>query len=167
MASEKQTKYDVDGYDIITSALIELLNQYPGIESGQKIEFSTLEETGGQAMFPVSGAIVENEHEDITGHVKQKCLYPFYVIYRASGLSSSRKIKVKEWLDNLGKWLEKQTIIVNGEEYVLEEYPSLTGGRKFLSITRQTPAYLDNFNEDKSEDWAVYISAKYQNEFNR
>ncbi len=33
--SKKTVKYDVDGYDIVTNALKDLLNQYPGLETGE------------------------------------------------------------------------------------------------------------------------------------
>lgn len=167
MAEQKQVKYDIDGYDAVTSALRELLNQYPGLSVGDEIAFSTLEEESGKAMFPISGAVVETEKTTITGKVTKVCLYPFYVIYRASGLNEKRKEKVKEWLDTLGKWLEQQTVIIDGEEYRLEEYPPLTGGRKFLSVERQTPSYLDTVNENQSENWAIYISARYQYEYQK
>ena len=167
MANEKIVKYDVDGYDAVTSALRELLNQYPGLDNGEEITFSVLEETSGIGMFPVSGAVVETERRSITGKVTKVCLYPFYVIYRASGLNENRKAKLKEWLDTLGKWLEQQKVVINREEYALSELPPLTEERKFLSIERQTPAYLDNTNEDKTEDWAIYISARYQYEYQK
>lgn len=168
MAEEqKQVRYDIDGYDIVTTALRELINQYPGLSSGDEITFSVLGEDSGKAMFPVSGAIIETEKESITGHVNQVCLYPFYVIYRAGGLSENRKAAVKEWLDTLGKWLEMQPVTINGENCTLSEYPPLTGNREFLSIDRQTPAYLDSVNDNKSENWAIYISARYRNEFDR
>ena len=61
MTEQKQIKYDVDGYEAVTSALRELLNQYPGLERGEEIAFSVLEETSGIGMFPVSGAVVETE----------------------------------------------------------------------------------------------------------
>ena len=167
MAEEKTVKYDIDGYEAVTSALRELLNQYPGLSVGDEIAFSTLEEESGKAMFPISGAVVETEKTTITGKVTKVCLYPFYVIYRASGLNEKRKEKVKEWLDTLGKWLEQQTVIIDGEERRLEEYPPLTGGRKFLSVERQTPSYLDTVNENQSENWAIYISARYQYEYQK
>lgn len=167
MAEQKQVKYDIDGYEAVTSALRELLNQYPGLSEDDKIAFATLGENSGKAMFPISGAVVETEKTTITGKVTKICLYPFYVIYRASGLNEKRKEKVKEWLDTLGKWLEQQKITINGEEYLLSKLPPLTNDRKFLSIERQTPAYLDNANEDKTEDWAVYISARYQYEYQK
>ena len=165
--AEKQVKYDVDGYEAVTSALRELLNQYPGLERGEEITFSVLEETSGIGMFPVSGAVVETEKRSVTGKVTEVCLYPFYIIYRASGLNENRKARVKEWLDTLGKWLEQKKVLIDGEEYTLSELPPLTDGRKFLSISRQTPAYLDNTNEDKTEDWAIYISARYQYEYRK
>lgn len=166
MTEQKQVKYDVDGYDAVTSALRELLNQYPALDD-EEITFSVLEETSGIGMFPVSGAVVETEKRSVTGKVTEVCLYPFYIIYRASGLNENRKARVKEWLDTLGKWLEQKKVLIDGEEYTLSELPPLTEGRKFLSIERQTPAYLENTNEDKTEDWAVYISARYQYEYQK
>lgn len=167
MAEQKQVKYDIDGYEAVTSALRELLNQYPGLSEDDKIAFATLGENSGKAMFPISGAVVETEKTTITGKVTKICLYPFYVIYRASGLNESRKAKVKEWLDTLGKWLEKQQVVINGEETRLTEYPPLTGGRFFLSIERQSPSYLDTINDNQSENWAIYISARYQYEYHK
>lgn len=168
MAEDKKVvKYDIDGFDVVTTALRELLDQYPGLSDGDEITFSMLDDDSGKAMFPVNGSVIESEKESITGHVTQVCLYPFYIIYRASGLSENRKANVKEWLDNLGKWLEKQEITIKNNKYKLEEYPILTGNRKFLTIDRQTPAYLDSTNDNKSENWAIYISARYQNDFDR
>lgn len=164
MAEQKQVKYDVDGYETVTSALMELLNQYPDLD-GEEIAFSQLGTESGVAMFPVSGAVVETSRTDVTGKTKEVCLYPFYIIKRGSGLNEKRKLRAKEWLDNLGKWLEKKEISIGTETYRLTDYPSLTGDRKLLSVDRQTPSYLDNTNEDKTEDWAISISARYQYEY--
>ena len=164
---EKEIRYDLDGIPVITDALISLLNDYPGLVDANEITFADLDEEGGITIVPISGAVIETEKTDITDHVTQVCLYPFYVIYREKDLSERRKIKTKEWLDNLGMWLERQIVTINNTEYQLEEYPDLTGGRKFLSIERQSPAYLDKNEEDATEDWVIYISARYQNEFNR
>ena len=112
-------------------------------------------------------SVIETERRSVTGKVTEVCLYPFYVIYRASGLNENRKAKVKEWLDTLGKWLEQKKVLIDGKEYQLEEYPPLTDERKFLSISRQTPAYLDTVNENQSENWAIYISARYQYEYQK
>lgn len=167
MAEQKQVKYDIDGYEAVTSALRELLNQYPGLSDGDEIAFATLGEESGKAMFPINGAVVETEKTTITGKVTRVCLYPFYVIYRASGLNENRKAKVKEWLDTFGKWLEQQRVSIDGTDYKLEELPPLTDGRKFLSIERQSTSYLDTVNENQSENWAIYISARYEYEYRK
>ena len=162
---EKEKRYDVDGDGVLSETILELINSYPGL-SGE-VMFSTLEDESGTAMFPVTGAVIETETEDITGHVKQTCLYPFYLVYRASGLSGDRKIAVKEYLDDLGRWLEGQEVETGGTLHKLEEYPKLSGNRRFTEIKRQTPAHLDSAEENNTENWAVYITAKYTNEYDK
>lgn len=169
---DKAVRYDADGpnskgSDNITTTLRQLLNQFPGLLPGESIAFASLAPTSGIAIFPVSGAVIQTDKIDITDHVTQICLYPFYVVYRVNGLNQNRKATVKEWLDTLGKWLERQPVTIDGIQHRLPRYPALIGNRKFTRIFRQTPSYLDNTNEDKTEDWAIYISAQYQNEFDR
>ena len=163
--ADKEVRYDIDGQEVVSTALMDLINEYPGLTQGEYIQYATLGDSKGKAVFPTSGSAIKKEIKDVTGHVEQTCDYPFIVIYRASGLSESRKEKVKEWLDNLGRWLEKQPIIVNGTEYQLEEYPALTRGREFKQIQRVSPSYLDSINEDKAENWAINITATYKNEY--
>ena len=163
--ADKEVRYDIDGQEVVSTALMDLINKYPGLTQGEYIQYATLGDSKGKSVFPTSGSAIKKEIKDVTGHVEQTCDYPFIVIYRASGLSESRKEKVKEWLDNLGRWLEKQPIIVNGKEYKLDEYPALTRGRKFKRIQRVSPSYLDSINEDKAENWAINITATYTNEY--
>lgn len=164
---KKDVVYDVDGYDVITTAIRELVNQYPGLVTGDEVTFSTLSEDSGKALFPVSGAVIETEKTSVTGKVLQVCAYPFYVVYRAAGLSENRKAGVKEWLDNLGRWLEQQTVTINGMAYKLAELPALTDGRKLRRFQRRTPAHLDSIEANNAENWAIYLTAQYQNEFYR
>lgn len=163
----EEVVYDLDGYEVVTRALMELINQYPGLAEGDEISFTGLGESKGKAMLPTGGSVILTETKDITGHITQVCVYPFTVYYRASGLSESRKIIVKEWLDDLGRWLEKQTIKVGGTSYRLTEYPPLTDEREFKDISRTTPAYLSATNDNGSEDWTILLSATYQNEFEK
>ena len=165
---DKQTvRYDVAGYESVTAALRELINQFPGLVDGDEIAFATLDEDGGKAIFPVTGGVIESERKSVTGKVRQICRYPFYVIYRVAGLTENRKASVKEWLDRLGEWLERRPVMIDGERIQLAEYPELTDGRMFLAIERQTPAYLDNTAENKAEDWAISLTARYENNFLR
>lgn len=168
MAEEKILGYDysmpyADGTDNVTTALRELLNSYPELSASDEITFSVLDTDSGKAMFPASSVAILKEIEDVTGHVAQTCIYPFIVLYRTSGLTENRKAAVKEWLDNLGRWIEKQE--VNGNK--LESYPVLSGNREIKKIARTSQSYLYNTNEDKVEDWAISIQAIYTNEFDR
>lgn len=165
--AENEILYDIDGQEVVSTALMELLNSFPGLYPGERIDYATLSESSGIAIFPTSGSAIRQEVADVTGHVEQTCDYPFIAIYRASGLSQRNKENVKEWLDNLGRWLEKQTIVLNGKEHKLSEYPSLTRGRKFEIVKRSSPAFLDSINEDKAENWAINLTATYKHEFDR
>ena len=192
MAEEKQIEYDPDGYDLVTDALRALIAQYPGLDKGDNFGFSAAPSGAGKAIFPTTGAVIQTEMESLTGHVTQMCLYPFTVLFRASGLSQKNRVNAKEWLDTFGRWLEKQTVSINGKFYVLSEYPalmsagaydnmesheifndgyygnySMQGIRKIVNITRQTPAYLNAVNDDKSEDWLISMVLTYRNEFDR
>lgn len=162
--TQKEIKYDLDGFDSITAALRSLVNQYPALPDGDEITFAVLSEDGGKAIIPLSDSVIVTETEDITGHVTQECSYTFAVVYRGAGLSENRKAAVKEWLDDLGRWLERQEILVNDVGYRLEEYPTI-GSRYITKINRISQANLDSVEENKSENWAISINARYINEF--
>lgn len=163
----KPVKYDVDGYDIVTNALRDLLNSFPGLLPGEKIRFSALEEDSGISFYPISGAVIATETTSVTGKVNQVCNYPFYVVYRTAADSQNSKIDIKEFLDNLGKWLEKQPVMIDGQQQKLSAYPELTEGREITEISRQTPAYLDNTSEGNVQDWVISLALKYRNIFYR
>ena len=59
-------KMDLEGYEIVTDAIQSLLDTYPGLEEGDKIVFSNLEETSGIAWYPVSGGAIEKEKKSET-----------------------------------------------------------------------------------------------------
>lgn len=76
MATPK-ISFDLDGSEAVSSVLLTLLNTFPGLGT-RKVLFSTLTETSGIGFFPTSGAAILSDKEDITGHVKQVCLYRTY-----------------------------------------------------------------------------------------
>ena len=132
-------------------AVKDLLNQYPGLETGEVFKFSTLKEDDGIAFYPVSGAVIAQEKKSVTGKVNQLCNYPFYIVYRTSRDSPNMKADIKEFLDSVGKWLERQTVVIDGEK----------------EITRITPSYLDKTYENNVQDWVISMSLKYRNVFIR
>ncbi len=165
----QQKLFDVDGADAVTKVLLALLNTFPGL-GGKTILFSTLSETSGIGFFPTSGAALLSNDEDITGHVKQVCLYPFNVICRIAPRAEAEtlKIRTKEFLDALGKWLELQPIAVDGQPYKLKEYPALDSGNRVIkSISRTNPAHLNAVYDDRVEDWIISATLRYENEFDK
>lgn len=164
---EVKYRQDVDGFGYVTNALMDMMNSYPGLETGERFEFSTVPNEDGMSVIASTGSFILDERESITGHVRQLCAYPFMVVLRASGLSQKRKIASKEWLDTLAKWLTRQEVSINGGSYKLENWPMLTDGRKIMNIERQSPAYLGSINEDKSENWVMELVVQYRNEFDR
>lgn len=166
-ASKKIVRYDVDGYDIVTNAIKDLLNQFPGLYPDTSITFSTLDEDSGISFYPISGAVIAEERKSVTGKVNQLCNYPFTIIYRTAASSANAKVNIKEFLDNLGKWLEKQPVTIDGETHKLDSYPVLTDGRVIEEVERQTPSYLDNTIENNVQDWVINVSLRYRNIFYR
>ena len=91
-------KFDVDGSEIMSKVLMELLNTCPAL-CGRKITFSTLGEDDGLAFFPSVGAAVTSEKESITGHVNQVCAYPFDIVLRCAPKTEAARMRSKELLD--------------------------------------------------------------------
>lgn len=163
-----KTVIDVEGSEAVSSVLLTLLNRFPGLSERQSVLFATLSETSGIGFFPTTGAALLSDVEDITGHVKQVCLYPFSVVYRAAPKTEAQRLRIKEFLDALGKWLERQPVVLNGTEYQLDEYPALSSGNRIIkAISRSSPAYLNAAYQDGGEDWLIALRLTYENEFDR
>lgn len=167
MTEKKETRYDFDGHDSVTDAVDDLLSRYPGLDEDEKIEYSKLEESSGFSWYPIGDPIIENERISITDHVTQKCVFTFGIVYRAHFRTADQKKAATDMLDNIGRWLERQEIILNGEGHRLDGYPQLYGARRIERISRKTRAYLDNIQESGCEDWAIVIVVKYINEYDK
>ena len=160
-----QTVYDVDAEEKISNVLLTLLNTYPGLDTGV-IEFARLSETSGIGFFPSSSPVMLIDNHYITGWVYQRCRYSFDVIYRSAPQSDAQKIRVKEFLDGLGRWLEQQPVSINETSYKLETYPEIeSGARKIRKITRVTPAFMMTANPNGIQDWAISLEMIYQNNY--
>ena len=160
-----EVRYDLDSYDVVSKALWDLVNTYPDLD--EAITFAEIDKEGGTAFIPTSGGVILTETNDVTGHTTQICVYPFTLMTKGGGLSQKNKLNVKEWLDNMGRWLEKQPITINGQTYKLESYPTLTGDREFKRIERTQPSFLSEVAEDNTETWIITMQATYRNEFDR
>lgn len=160
-------KFDVDGSEIVSKVLLELLNKCPAL-CGKKVAFSTLGEDEGLGFFPSVGAAITSETETITGDVHQVCAYPFDVVLRCAPKTEVARIRCKELLDAIGCWLERQPITVNGEMHTMDAYPALTeGNRKIRAISRTSPSHLNAVYQNGVEDWLFSGSLRYENNFCR
>lgn len=164
---EKEYQPDLEGFDYVTDALMETLNSYPGLYPGEEFKFSTTDLDDGLNVAAISGAVITDEIESITGHITQMCAYPFMVILRASGLSNEWKIETKEWMDTLAEWLTRKAVTIGSEVYHMKKWPVLSGDREIRKIIRNTPAYLAEITEDKAESWAMDLTIQYRQEFDR
>lgn len=156
---------DATGYDVLTEAMQDLLNQYPGLD-GEYVSFEGLSENGGIAFSADDGALVYGETVSVTAHVRQICRYPFYLIYRVGANSERVKMTAQTFLDGIGKWLCKESIIIDGTSHKLTRYPKLSEGRIIKKITRNNSYGLEP-NKDSVQDWVLPVTVVYENEFDR
>lgn len=157
---------DIDGNNAVTKILTTLLNSFPGLGNDREIGFSNLtEDASGIAYYPTSGAVLLSNKESVTGKVKQRCAYPFFVVYRAAPKTEKQKTAIKEFLDGLGRWLERQPVMIDGSSYALSEFPAISAGRTIKSINRTNPAHVQGVFENGYEDWVIGLSLIYENIF--
>lgn len=163
MEEVKPIGQDVSGHEILTRAVSDLLNQYPGL-NGREILFDELGAETGIAFSADNGALIISEKRSITDHVYQTCQFPFFLIYRTTATTEFQKLKVQSFFDGIGKWLCKEPAEVNGETIRLKSYPALSEGRKITRITRSNSYGLEP-NEDGVQDWLMPVTVQYTNEF--
>ena len=163
MADNKPIKSDVTGYNVLKKAVLALLNEYPGL-NGQEITFGELSENYGISMESESGALVTVENTDICGNVHQTCQFPFFVVKRGDTTTERQKLLVTEFLDELGAWLCREPVTVDGTECRLTEYPAMTGGRRIIDINRSN-CYGIAPNSNGTQDWVLPVIVSYTHDF--
>ena len=154
---------DVDGFEILTNAVLELLSQFPGL-TGREILFEELGKESGIAFSANNGALVMSERRSITDHVRQNCQYPFFIVYRTASTQEYQKLQVQAFFDAIGKWLCREPAVVNGETVRLKSYPALSDDRKITRITRSNSYGLEP-SSDGVQDWLMPVTVEYTNEF--
>lgn len=153
---------DINGEESVSAMLLALLKTCPLLDD--EPTFASLDDTG-VAMYPLGGSAVVAQRKSITNHVWQRCSYPFAIAARDFGRNEQRKMDAKELLDNVGKWLERQAVTIDGTTYQLTEYPSLTDGRVVETIARQNTASQESVMDDGGAIWTIAISATYIAEY--
>lgn len=163
MEQQKPLGLDGEGFDILKNAVLTLLNQYPGLDE-KSIVFSNLSEDSGISMEPENGTLIYSQKTDIIGNVRQECQFPFYVVYRSGANSEYLKFNISKFLDNLGAWICREPVIIDGEVFQLAEFPKLTGQRKITNVTRFNSYALEP-NQNETQDWVIPITVHYTHEF--
>lgn len=157
---------DASGYDVLTIAVKALLNQFPGLYENETVKFEELGEDSGIAFSADNGALIFSETEDVLGGVRQTCQYPFYIIYRTSSTKERQKMSIQEFLDTFGKWLCRESVVIDGSEERLSNYPTLSQGRKITKVTRDNSYGLEP-QESGVQDWILPVSIEYEYDFER
>ena len=158
---------DATVFDILTQAVRDLLNRFPGLEDGEEILYETLAAGGGIAFSNNAGALVYTDREDRGGNVRQTCRYPFFVVYRAAEAAREAKnLSVQEFLDTLGKWVCGEPVTIHGVSERLTNRPVLTNGRRITRITRDN-LYASDPGTKGIQDWVLPVTVEYTNEFER
>lgn len=155
---------DVAGFEILTNAVADLLNRFPGL-NGKEIRFEELSDDSGIAFSADNGALIMSERRSITDHVYQTCQYPFFVVYRTTSTQQYQKIQVQAFLDALGKWICREPAVIGNKTMRLTWFPALSEGRRITRITRGNSYGLDP-NENGVQDWLMPVTVEYTNEFN-
>ena len=153
---------DATGYEVITEAMKDLLNQFPGLSKDEEVKYEELAADSGIAFSNDAGALVYTEREDVIGGVHQTC--PFFIVYRASSSTKERyKMTIQEFLDAFGKWLCREPAVIDGETYKLAGYPKLAGTRQIKKITRDN-SYGTEPQENGVQDWLLPVTVQYVND---
>lgn len=163
MNEAKPMGLDGEGTEILKEAVLNLLNQFPGLE-GRAITFSGLSADSGISLEPESGTLIYSERKDILGNVTQECQFPFFVIYRTGATSEYLKMNVNEFLDSLGAWICREPVTVNGVSYRLVGYPALAGNREITGVVRFNSYALEP-NQNNTQDWVLPVTVKFTHRF--
>lgn len=166
MEDNKPIGKDADGKDILADAIKSLLNQFPGLHDGEKIKYEELGTDSGIAFYADAGALIYSEKEDVCGTMHQVCQYPFIVVYRTASDKERQKLSVQRFLDNLGKWICREPVAVDGVETRLSAFPELSRGRVIKRITRDN-SYGTEPQTNGVQDWLLPITVKYEYEWEK
>ena len=169
------TAVNVNSAEAVSVVLLDLVNEFPGLSAGERVQFATIGKNGGIGFFPNVGGMRTNHRENVLGQVQDTCRYPFSIVYNAALNTETQRLRVKEFLDAMGRWLEGQPVTVDGQVYKLEAWPALhpeNGANvavkcQIQSITRLTAAHLNQAYPDGFEDWVFSAELTWRSEYNK
>ena len=90
-----KTAVAVDGEEAVSTILLNLLNQFPGLGPEDRIQFATIGADGGIGFYPNPGAVVSVHKENVLGQVRDVCRYPFSIVYNAAPKTEQQRLRIK------------------------------------------------------------------------
>lgn len=145
--------------DSALTAVYELLKTYPGAKNIEvKVEELKKDAVCIGIFCNSSGAYYIRKN--ILGGFQ--AAFPFMVIYRSMPRTNDQKISNIDFMNNLGQWLERRAVKLDGIEYKLEKYPTLTNGRVIEKIEITSPAFKDASNKAGEDDYVIVCNMTYR-----
>lgn len=141
----------------VLEAVYRLIKECPFIQE-KTVKFDLLDiEEDSIAVLSTPGACIEAK--DILGGFTGSL--PFILGHKGRQNTDNRKIKTVDLLNNIGKWLGKETVTIDDKEYVLTEYPLLSAGRKITRIEQQTVPYISDIDEKSNITYICTVKVTY------
>jgi|GEM_PF-1697553 len=144
------TALSIAEQNLISKAILLLINQYPELPSGVKASWQYVDDKNPLAVFSQQGAVKLVEYLCMPGEDVFDGQFPFFILYRCKPTSVAQRMSKQNILDGLGEWIEHQ------------EYPALTGGRTITAIERTTTSSLVGRLEDGSEEYQCNFNLTYE-----
>ena len=149
MAEEKETLSVVE-QDIISKAIIELVNDYEKLPEGVYASWQYISDKDRLAVCSMQGAVKTEEYLCMPGEESFDGQFPFFILYRVMPDGTSGRIEGQDFLDTLAGWLEKTTL------------PKLTEGRTITEIKRTSTSFLAERFANGMEDYQCNFNLLYE-----
>lgn len=150
MADNQKEPLSIAEQSIISKAVLELVNCFPDMPKGVKVEYQYISDSAPIAVFSMQGAVKMEEYLGFPGEEKFDGQFPFFMLFRCKPTSTQQRIQKQNFLDKLGEWLEKQ------------EYPSMTGNRTITEIKRTSTTFLSGREENGTEEYQCNFNLIYE-----
>lgn len=150
MESQKENPLDIAEQDILSKALLLMINQFPDMPENVAASYQYIDDDNSLGVFSMKGAVKLTEYLCMPDEEKFDGQFPFFILFRCKPSNTMQRINKQDFLDKLGEWLEKQ------------EYPPLSGGRTITEIARTTTTSLAGRFENGMEEYQCNFNLIYE-----
>lgn len=133
-------------YDAIGEALFELINGYPRLPDGVKLDYQSIDGINHIGFFTAPDG--KYLFESVTGGFEAQL--SFDIMYKCSATSNGQRLRAEEFLNDIAEYLSEKP------------YPSLTAGRTIEKISMNSTTYRSKAEEDGSVTYVRSGMLKYE-----